>query len=104
MEFMNCPNETGLRVESCPVSPVIGGKPRGPGAVKGSNSGISVDSELEAATANVVRPRFVTLGRGPVGGVGAGEGSTVEAGSDMVLGIMGGLRENRNLLLVLILP
>lgn len=46
--------------------------------------------------AKVVRPRFVTLGRGPVGAAGAGEGSTEEAGSDMVLVTMGGLKQNRN--------
>lgn len=68
------------------ISPVMDGKPLGPGAIKGSNSGTSVDSELELAMANVVRPRFVTLGRGPVGATGAGEGSTVGAGPDMVLG------------------
>lgn len=95
MKFRNCPIETSF-------SPVIGGKPRGPGAIKGSNSGTSVDSELELATAKAVRPRLVTLGRGPVGAVGAGEGSTLEvvgAGSGMLLAIMGGLEENRSVVL-----
>lgn len=94
----------GLPVKRSLISPVIGGKPRGPGATKGSNSGTAVDSELELAMAKVVRPRFVTLGRGPVGGVGAGEGSTVGAGSDMVLRVTGGLKENRNVLLALTGP
>lgn len=74
------------------ASPVRGGKPRGPGATKGSNSGTSMDSELELATATAVRPRLVTLGRGPEGAAGAGEGSTTGAGSDIV---PEGLKENR---------
>lgn len=75
--------------------------------MKGSNSGTSVDSELELATAKAVRPRLVTLGRGPLGAVGAGEGSTVGevgAGSDMLLVIMVGLEENRRVVLAFIEP
>lgn len=71
-------------------SPVIGGNPLGPGAPKGSNSGTSVDSELELASGAVARPRFVTLGRGPVGAAGAGEGVRVAPLSDMVVIVEGG--------------
>lgn len=95
-------DRSGLK--SLLASPVSGGKPLGPGAMKGSNSGTSVDSELELATAAVVRPRFVTLGRGPVGAVGAGEGSTTGAGSDMALVTTGGLKKSRILLLLLVAP
>lgn len=83
------PNVSG----SLRISPVIGGKPLGPGAMKGSNSGTSVDSELELAMATAVRPQLVTLGRGPVGAAGGAEGSTVGAGLDMVLVITGGLKD-----------
>lgn len=75
--------------------PVRGGKPLGPGATKGSNSGTSMDSELELATATEVRPRFVTLGRGPEGAEGAGEGSTTGAGSDIAPVTTEGLKESR---------
>lgn len=58
-------------------SPVRGGNPLGPGATKGSNSATSVDSELAVAMGTAERPRLVTLGRGPAGTEGAGEGVRV---------------------------
>lgn len=59
--------------------------------MKGSNSGISVVSELELATGPALRPRLDTLGRVPVGTGGGEEGARrvvgVEASSllDIVL-------------------
>lgn len=68
-----------------PPSPVRGGNPLGPGATKGSNSGMSVASELELATGTAVRPWLVSLGGGPEGAGGAGEGVRLDPWSDMVV-------------------
>lgn len=62
----------------------MGGKPLGPGTPKGSNSGMSGESELELETGSAERPRFVILGGGPAGGGGAREEVGAAPGSDMV--------------------
>lgn len=77
-------------VFKCSPSPVRGGYPLGPGATKGSNSGISVESELELEMGSVLRPWFVTLGRFPVGAGGGEEGIGAASLSDMVLIVEGG--------------
>lgn len=67
-------NYTNTVHKPLPPSPVRGGSPLGPGTPKCSNSGTSVDSELELAMGTVVRPRFITLGGRPEGGGGGSEG------------------------------
>ncbi len=67
-------NDFIILIILCNSSPVIGGNPLGPGGPKYSTSGASMVSELELAMGTAERPRFVTLGRGPVGTGGAEEG------------------------------
>lgn len=51
---------------------------------------MSLVSELALAAGAAVRPRFVTLGGGPVGAGGAGEGAAMVASSDMIVIAQGG--------------